>query len=598
MNAPQMRGGLALVWRAAKGLTAAWMALLVLQGLLPAAQVYLLRSTVNALAHSLGTQGSQTLLRDVGPYILALGVLTLAGQAAGSLMVWVRTAQGERVQDHVHDLIHTQAMKMDMAFFEDGESFDLLHRARVDAIAQPMALLENLGSMVQNGLTFLVMMGLLATYSKWLPILLLASAVPGIWVVARCVLLEHAWTVQNTPSERRARYFDSVLTERISAAEMRIFSLGDFHRRSFQAIRARLRQGRLALARNETQAELLAGTLAWAGGLGGMAMVLLQARVGRAGLGDLVLCYQAFLQGQKLLRTLMENAGRIYRSTLFLDNLFKFLNFRPRIVSGADRLPAPKPFRQGIQVEKVSFSYPGSDRPVLDGFDLDLPAGQTTAIVGPNGAGKSTLISLLCRFYDPISGRILLDGQDLRNYDLVSLRRGTTVLFQDPVRYSATAGENIAMGDLASEPGPGRIAEAAHAAGADGPISRLPNGYDSMLGKIFGGADLSGGEWQRLALARAFLRDASLVILDEPTSAMDSWAETEWLHRFRILTRDRTALIITHRFTTARYADRIHVMEGGRVLESGSHEDLVAAGGRYAESWLAQMREGAEVEKK
>jgi ATP-binding cassette subfamily B protein len=586
---PLMGRGLGLVWGAARGWTLAWGLLLLVQGLIPVAMVWLMRGTVNLLTSALS--GPAPGPGRVWPPVLAMGLLALAGQAAASLMAWVRTAQAERVQDHLHGLIHGQALALDLAFFEDPDSFDLLHRARVDAITQPVALLESLGSLVQSALTLAALMVLLAAYTLWLPALLLATALPGLWAVGRVVLREHQWRVANTANERRVRYLDWMLTERGSAAEMRLFALGAWHREAFQQARARLRAGRLALALGALRADLAAGTAAWAGGLGGMALMLLRALRGLARLGDLVLCYQAFLQGQKLLRTLLESAGQIYRSSLFLENLFQFLALRPALAPEPSARPVPHPLVQGIRLEDISFSYPGSGSCALRDFSLSLPAGRVTAIVGANGAGKSTLIKLLCRFYDPQAGRILLDGHRLQAYDLDQLRRRITVLFQEPVHYHATAGQNIAMGDLASAPDPGRIRRAARAAGAAGPVERLPQGYDTLLGKWFGGAELSVGEWQRLALARAFLRDAGLVVLDEPTSAMDSWAEADWLGRFRELTAGRTALIITHRFTTAMHADRIHVMDAGRVVESGTHGELVAAGGRYAGSWRAQMRE-------
>jgi ATP-binding cassette subfamily B protein len=240
----------------------------------------------------------------------------------------------------------------------------------------------------------------------------------------------------------------------------------------------------------------------------------------------------------------------------------------------------------------VTFRYPGSDRVALNGFNLDIPAGKITALVGENGAGKTTLIKLLCRFYDPTQGSILIDNLDLRRISQEDIRRRITVLFQDSVRYHDTVFNNIAFGDIETQPDQSRIETAARASGADAPVSRLPGTYSAVLGKWFGGAELSGGEWQRLALARAFLRQAELIILDEPTSAMDSWAEADWLARFRQLVSGRTALIITHRFTTAMQADTIHVMDRGRIVESGNHENLLASGGRYATSWIRQMRGG------
>jgi ATP-binding cassette subfamily B protein len=287
---------------------------------------------------------------------------------------------------------------------------------------------------------------------------------------------------------------------------------------------------------------------------------------------------------------LLEGAGKIYRSLLFVQNLDEFLSVEPAIVPGLAGNQG-LPVKSAIRFERVNFTYPGGFHRALDGFNLEIPSGTVVAIVGHNGAGKSTLIKLMCRFYDPTEGRILVDGVDLRMLDRNALRRQITVLFQEPVHYHATVRENIAFGDIDGLSDEARIRDAAQAAGAMPPIEQLESGFDEILGKWFGGTELSGGEWQRIALARAFFRQASLIILDEPTSAMDSWAEQDWLSRFRALTAGKTALMITHRFTTAMHADIIHVLDKGHVVESGTHEKLVALGGAYAASWAAQMRE-------
>jgi ATP-binding cassette subfamily B protein len=268
----------------------------------------------------------------------------------------------------------------------------------------------------------------------------------------------------------------------------------------------------------------------------------------------------------------------------------------PGVREAAHSLPAPRAITGGIRFERVTFGYAGSDTPLLRNVDLLIPAGQIAAVVGPNGAGKSTLLKLLCRFYDPLDGRISIDGTDIREFAVSDLRRAISVLFQMPVHYTATARENIAFGDRAANPNDAQIEAAARAAGAHEVVMRLPRGYDTLLGRVFqSGAELSSGEWQRLALARAFLRSSPILALDEPTSFMDSWAETDWLERFTALARNRTALLITHRFTTAMRAHVIYVMQDGEVAESGTHDQLLAAGGLYATSWHAQMRSSTPV---
>jgi ATP-binding cassette subfamily B protein len=584
---PAGRRALALVWGAAGWWTVAWGVLLVSQGLIPAGLALLLRALVNRLVAS-------HQWASIAPPALGIAGLWIAAQLLSSALAWVRAVQAERVQDEVHRLIHVQALRLDLAFYDHPESYDQLHRAQVDAISQPLALLESLGSIVQNGLGFLVLAGILWTYAGWLPLLLVCTAIPGLLLVARHILKEHRWNLEHTSQERRTRYLDWLITDRSAAAELRLYDLGTYHRKAFEKLRESLRDGRLSLVRQGAVTELGAGILAWGGSLVGLGWMLHRTLTGKVGLGDLLLCFQAFQQCQMLLRSLLEGTGKIYRSLLFVDNLDEFLELKPALLPGLSG-DQGLPVKDSIRFDGVSFTYPGGFHRALDGFDLVIPKGKVVALVGHNGAGKSTLIKLLCRFYDPDNGRILLDGADLRSLDHLALRKRIAVLFQDPVRYHASVRENIAFGDLDGLSDQARVWEAARDAGALEPIERLPGGFDALLGKWFGGAELSGGEWQRIALARAFFRRASLVILDEPTSSMDSWAEQDWLGRFRALTEGRTALMITHRFTTAMHADIIHVLDKGRVVESGTHAELVALGGAYATSWTAQMREIAHA---
>ncbi len=588
---PHLPWVLELIWRATRGWTLAWAALVVAQGLLPVAVVLSTRTLVDSLVVTVRAPEDWAALQQSLVWVVLMAGLLLLTEGLRGIAAWVRTAQAEGLRDYLDDRIHAQAVHLDLSYYETPGYYDQLHRARVDARDRPRALLENLGGLTQNGLTLLAMAGVLWGYAPWLPLVLIGGALPALWVAARAIVRFHRWRVRNTGNERRASYYDWMLTSDRAAAELRLFDLGDSFRTAYRAMRARLRGERLQLARQQMLAELgadAAAVLAMGLTIAWMVGRLMQ---GLAGLGDLALFYQVFSQGQRLLRTALGSVGEMYSNLLFLGNLHEFLALRPLVAELQHPAPLPPNAPGTIRLENVSFRYPGSQRLALDGFELALPAGQIVAIVGENGAGKSTLLKLLCRFYDPEAGRVCLDGVDLRELALAGWRQRITVLFQEPVHYHDTVAYNIACGDLAVASDVAAIAAAAGAAGAEESIQRLPQGYETVLGKWFGGAELSVGEWQRLALARAFLRRSTLLILDEPTSAMDSWAEADWLARFRSLAAGRTALVITHRFTTALHADVIHVMGQGRILESGSHAELLARGGRYAQSWTQQLRE-------
>lgn len=587
---------LALVWVAAPRWTMIWIILVVAQGIIPAATVYLTRIVVDSLVLAVSDAGDWEAMQSALFWIALMMVLLALSVVLQSATTWVTSGQSEVVHDYVSNLIHQKASTLDLGFYETPDYYDLLERARQDAASQPLALLRNVGNLFQNCITLIGMIAVLLPFGVWIPLVLLITTLPAFALVVNNTLRYNAWRIRTTFERRRAQYYDMLLTNRQPAAEMQLYDLGTHFRTVYQAIRGKLRAEQLDLMRKRAGVELAGGTLALAGTGVVMAWMVLRAVQGAASLGDLALFYQAFSRSLSLTTTSLSSLGDIYRNTLYLEHLFEFLSLQPTIQNPEQPQPAPLVTRKGIAFQNVTFCYPGSSQPALQNFNLHFPAGKITAIVGTNGAGKSTLVKLLARFYDPQEGAVLMDGIDLRHFKLQELRRQITIMFQNPMQYATTAGENIALGDFSPPPDAARIEAAAVAAGADQPINRLPEGYATMLGKWFGGAELSMGEWQRVAQARAFLRRANVVILDEPTSAMDSWAEAEWLGRFRKLVEGRTAIVITHRFTTAIQADVIHVMEQGEVIESGTHEELCALGGQYAASWQKQMRSTRIVE--
>jgi len=589
---PYLSRSLTLVWRSARNWTIAWAILLVVQGLLPVATVYLTQQLVDSLVAALGAGADWQKILPTLTLVALMGGILLLTQVLGSLLTWVRTVQSELVKDYISSLIHEKSIEIDFCFYESPEYYDRLHRVRQDAYFRPVALLENSGNLLQNSITLMAMAAVLIRFGIWLPFALLVSTLPAFYVVLRYSSQNYDWWLRNTADERRSWYYYWLLTEMQYAAELRLFGLGEHFKSAYQRLRRKLRSERVKLAKDESLANLSASAIALLITAVALTWMVWKVFQGRVTLGNLALFYQAFNQGQGVMRNLLGNLGQVYSNMLFLGNLFEFLELQPQVVDTPSPRLTPITLKQEIHFHQVTFRYPGSHKAALENFNLTIPAGKIVAIVGSNGAGKTTLLKLLCRLYDPQHGSIKLDGIDLRELPIQNLRRFITILFQQPVDYNTTVAENIAMGDLISSPSLSEITAAAEAAGADEMIDRLPKGYDTLLGKLFeGGTELSGGEWQRIALARAFLRQAPLIILDEPTSAMDSWAEADWLERFRQLVGSSTAIIITHRFAIAKRADIIHVMADGEIVESGSHNELLSRGGAYAKSWQRQIQE-------
>jgi len=575
---------ISLVWRATAKWTTAWLVLLVVQGLLPATIVYLTAPFVDRLLTAIRRGEGLTADSALLAAAAVLGLVMVLQMVAAAVMRWVRCVQAELLQDDISRRIHEKSVSVQLAFYDFPDFYNHLHRARDEASHRPTAVLESTGGILQNGVTLVGVSVVLLPYGVWLPLALIVASIPSLLVVLRNALASHDWERRTTDDARRTWYFEHVMTARETAAEIRVFDLGRRFSDAYQVLRASLRRQKANLVRREVVGELAAGLLGTAVAAAAMAWVVSEAIGGRLSSGALAMFLAAFVQAHALMRSLLQHAGELYTNSLFLGNLFAFLALDSELPATAAQRPPPKRLQRGIRFASVAFTYPGAQTPALSNFTLDIPAGQTIAIVGPNGAGKSTVLKLLCRFYEPDAGAIWIDGEKIQQSSPAEVRRLVSVLFQEPVRYADTVRVNVSPESPTLDSS--LVTAAIQAAGAEEVVARLPRGVETTLGKSFAdGTELSGGEWQRIALARAFLRDAPILLLDEPTSALDPWAEAAWFDRFRDIHAGRTTIIITHRFTTAMRADLIHVMDHGRIIESGSHRQLLAAGNRYAAGW-------------
>ena len=579
----------ALVWHSARGWTLASLVLMIVQALVPLAILYLTKLIVDAVAGGIGAEDPTAVFGRVVWLVSAAGLATLLAAACGAVANIIRAHQDQLVTDHVTDTLHCQSAAVDLAYYEDPRYHDTFYRAQQEAPFRPTRIVQSLTGLVQNSISLTALAGLLVFLHWAVALVLLAAVLPGIFVKVLHARRLFAWQSRRTETERRAYDYHRILTDAGYAKELRLFDLGGVFRRRHRDLRATLRGERLGLAQTRAVHDLMAQSGAILALFAMLAFFGWQALKGRITVGDLVMYYQAFQRAQTALGAILAALAGLYEDNLFLNHFYGFLDLRPAIARPARPAPVPRPMGVGIVLEKVAFAYPGSGCEVLGEIDLSIRPGEVVALVGDNGSGKTTLAKLLCRLYDPARGRITLDGIDFRRFDPAALRRDIAVIFQDFIHYPLTARENVWIGDVHIDPTDARVAQAARQAGADEMIRRLPNGYETLLGRRFDqGVEISIGEWQKVALARAFLRRAQLVILDEPTSALSVRAEYELFESFRELLDGRAALLISHRFATVRVADRICVLDQGRIVEHGSHEELMRHQGRYARMYETQ----------
>jgi ATP-binding cassette, subfamily B, bacterial len=537
-----------------------------------------------------GVQG-RMMGQELRPYfwwMVALEVILAVTMAALLRVIdYLDTVLADRYTHYVSIRVMDQASKLDLTTYEDPVFYDRLERARVQATDR-LAMIQQMGRLLQQSVTTLAFTGVLLQSSPWLLLLMAAGVFPSFLGETHYAFLGYAKNFRQTPAKRQMDYLRQVAASREGAKELKLFGLSGFLTGRFRQISQRICEENVALSRSKL---FWGGSLALVGTLGyygSYAFVIWRALHGAYNIGIFTFLTTAILQASSNLQQAFSTASGIADQALFLTDLIAFFEMKPTLGSKPDALPAPRPVRAGFEFRNVSFRYPGSERYVLRDFNLIFAPGERIALIGENGQGKTTIVKLITRLYDVTEGQILLDGVDLRDYSIEDLHREIGVIFQDFMRYEMTARENIVVGRVdgngsVESIGLAGIEEAARKSQALQVIRKLPERYDQMLGRRFeGGVDLSTGEWQRMALARAYLREAQLLILDEPTAALDAKSELQVFERFAELTTGKMALLISHRFSTVRMADRIVVLEGGKLVEEGTHAQLLASGGRYA----------------
>jgi ATP-binding cassette subfamily B protein len=567
--------------------TVVWsMVLRIALAIMPVAILAVSRWLINAIVVSLSHHGAlpSYFWWVVGLEFALASIAAMLSRGIG----FCDSLLGDLYLQHISVRVIEHASQLDITAFENPDYYDRLERAKAQATDR-IAMIQMVGTLTQQVLTTISLALYIAKYSPWLLLLLIAGTIPALLGESHFAFLGYAKNFMQTPLRRKMDYLRDVGGSKEAAKELKLFGLRDFLIGSFSEMADTIFDQNVSLSKRKLFAGALLSLLATAGYYSAYALVLWDTIRGRFEVAVLVVLTSAILQVSANLQQIFVNASGVADQALFLTDLLGFFAMEPTVRTKPGAILIPRPIRQGIEFRNVSFAYPGTTRLVLKNFNFHLHPGERVALIGENGQGKTTIVKLITRLYDPTEGEILVDGVDLREYNLEDLCHETGVIFQDFMRYEMTARDNIAVGRIEEREDLERISAAAKMSLADEVIAKLPEHMHQQLGRRFdGGVDLSGGEWQRMALARAYLRDAQLLILDEPTSALDPRSELEVFQRFAELTRGKMALLISHRFSTVKMADRIVVLSHGVLTEEGTHAELMQHGGLYAEMFEMQ----------
>jgi len=585
------------IWSTSRALTIASLGLRVIRALLPIATLYIgkliIDEAVRLVGRGLGIDALPDAWRSgqldhLAVLLASEFALAILSDLLARMVSYADSVLSEMFTNATSVRLMEHAATLDLEDFEDPDLQDKLDRARRQTMGR-MNLLSQLFGQAQDAITVVSFAAGLLVYAPWLMVLLAIALVPAFVGESHFNALNYSLNFQWTPERRQLEYLRQMGASVETAKEVKIFNLHKYFIARYRTLSTKFMLANRALARRRAVWGTLLGSLGTLGYYLAYAYIAWRTVRGDFSIGDLTFLAGSFRRLRQLLESLLIGFSQVAGQAMYLDDLYSFFEIQPEIRSKPDAIPVPRPIARGFRFENVGFRYPDAERWALRGLDFELHAGEVLALVGENGAGKTTLVKLLARLYDPDEGRILLDGRDLRDYDLDDLRANIGVIFQDFVRYHLTAGENIGVGQIEAMDDRARVEDAARRAYADEVIASLPQGYDQVIGRRFRtGVDLSGGQWQKIAIARAYMRDAQVMILDEPTAALDARSEFEVFQRFKELSTDRTAVLISHRFSSVRMADRILVLAEGRLEASGTHAQLLSQGGRYAELFELQ----------